>query len=172
MSSAVFLLVPFGDDSPTDEAEIPLDFSADGDLVVYVSTNVLGELDSGHVLKFLRVKKTYILNSHDCTTTTGAGNIDKQNLTLFYAVYAIVFVLGADDTFEESRLNVDFNVDLGHEVRVTDNVADHVIGTSKLRVDFHANCDQTSRNGKHQVILIGLETANLATNFFPASLAS
>ena len=59
MSSAVFLLVPFGDDSPTDEAEIPLDFSADGDLVVYVSTNVLGELDSGHVLNFYELKNLH-----------------------------------------------------------------------------------------------------------------
>ena len=52
MSSAVFLLVTFSDDTPTDEAEIPFDFPADGDLVVYVSTHVLGELDSGHVLNF------------------------------------------------------------------------------------------------------------------------
>jgi len=100
--------------------------------------------------------------------------LKPSNSTLgsFDVINVIFLALGTDDAFKESCLNVDLNLDLGHEVQVSNNVIDHVIGTSKLRVDFHANCNQTSRDSKHQVILIGLETANLATNFFPASLAS
>ena len=83
---------------------------------------------------------------------------------------AIVFILSANNTLEESRFNIDFNVNLGHKIWVTDNVAYHVIGTSELRVNFHSHRNQASWNGVHQVVLICLETANLAADFFPASL--
>ena len=69
---------------------------------------------------------------------------------------AIVFILSANNTLEESRFNIDFNVNLGHKIWVTDNVADHVIGTSELRVDFHTHSDQPTWDGKHQVVLICL----------------
>ena len=82
-----------------------------------------------------------------------------------------IHILGADDAFQENRLNVDFNEDLGHEVRVTKNAACHVIGTRNLLVDFHANSDQNSWYGKHKVVLICLETADLDVDLFSGSLA-
>jgi hypothetical protein len=79
--------------------------------------------------------------------------LKPSNSTLgsFDVINVIFLALGTDDAFKESCLNVDLNLDLGHEVQVSNNVIDHVIGKSKLRIDFHAKKDQNSWDDKNKV---------------------
>ena len=79
--------------------------------------------------------------------------LKPSNSTLgsFDVINVIFLALGTDDAFKESCLNVDLNLDLGHEVQVSNNVIDHVIGTSKLRIDFYAKKDQNSWDDKNKV---------------------
>ena len=83
---------------------------------------------------------TYISDFNDSATAGSRADIDQQNFTLLNIVNFVVWIVfGAHNALQECCFNVDFNEDLGHHVRVADDVADHVVGARELRVYLHTD---------------------------------
>ena len=62
----------------------------------------------------------------------------------------------ARHSLEDCRFDINLNEYLRHAAWMTNDVADHVIRASELRVNLGSNGEQSTWNGIHEVIVISL----------------
>lgn len=69
--------------------------------------------------------------------------------------FVVTVLFGADDTSKHGGFDIDFNVDRRHAIRVSNDVAHHVVRARELWVDLRANGDETTWDGVHELVVIG-----------------
>lgn len=74
---------------------------------------------------------TYVFHLYHSATTRGGTNVDQQDFSHLDMVDLVVLttlvIFCAHNSLEESSFYVDFNEDLGHCVRVSNNHTNHIV---------------------------------------------
>lgn len=83
---------------------------------------------------------TYTVDALDVASAGSGADVDKEHFTLLDSLNFVVAVLScAHHSFQNRALYVDLDVHLRHTSRVTDDITDHVVRASELRVDLGAH---------------------------------
>lgn len=141
-----------------------LDSARDGDLLANLSTGGTGQAELSGIG----------LDTEDLSTSSGGTNVNHQNFVLSKLGNLGLLAVGGLDTKKAAEQEVvDFNlgVDSGKTATVTENETDETIGTAKGGVDTGTNTDQTTGNGKLEVIVLSEERHNAGENGSALDLA-
>jgi len=85
--------------------------------------------------------------------------------------FVIVVLTGTHNSLQNGGLYIDFDVYLWHLIGMADDVADHVVGSGELRVNFGSHSNQTSWNSIHQLVVISLQGHNDRLDLSPGGLS-
>ena len=146
--SVVGRFVAVDDDTPADQSEVTVDLSTESDLVSLVRADVLGEQNSCVVVGY----------GNNITATRSGTDVNKECFVGLDVFDPLPVLLRSNDSLQEGGLDVDLNVHLWHLTWVADDLTDEVVRSGKLRINFGSYSDETTWNGEHQLVLIGLES--------------
>ena len=131
-SLRIGLLVAGLDFAPTNKSEVSVHFTTKGDLVADFRAHELSQQNTCFVT----------INSLHVTATRGRSDIDEEHFSLLNAFDFVVTVLtGTNHSLENSGLDIDFDVNLGHLIGVADNVTHHIVRSRELGINLGSNSD-------------------------------
>lgn len=136
------------DVGPTNETPVLLDTSGQGDLLTDLCAGGRGERETGGVS----------LHSDDLGTSSSRTNVDHEDFVLRQLGDLGLLAVGGLDTeqsSEEEVVDLDFGVDVGEMSTETEDEANETIGTAEGRVDAGTDTDETTGDGKLQVVVLG-----------------
>ncbi len=131
-SLRIGLLVAGLDFTPTNESEVSVHFTTKGDLVADFRTHKLSQQNTCFVT----------IDSLHITATRGRSDIDEKHFSFLNAFDFVVTVLtGTNHSLENSGLNIDLDVNLGHLIRVANNVTHHIVRSRELGIHLGSYSD-------------------------------
>ena len=118
-------------------------------------------------------KATYIFHALNSSSARCGRDIDQQNFTLFDVFNFVVLVIFCpNNSLKNCSFNINLNENLRHLIWMADDMSNHIVRSSELRINFHTYCQKTARNCIHQMVLVSLQSGDLGSNFGPVCLAS
>lgn len=150
---SIYVISSSGYDLPSNKTPMLFDSAGKGDLLADLGTGRAGELKSGGVG----------LDGDDLGTSGGGTNVDHEDFVLRELGNLGLLAIGSLDTeqtTEQEVVDLDLSVDGGKLATETKDETDQTIGTAEGGVDTGTNTNETTGNGKLQVVVLGEESDN------------
>ena len=151
-------------DLPSNKTPMLLDSAGKGDLLADLGTGRAGELKSGGIG----------LDGDDLGTSGGGTNVDHEDFVLCELGNLGLLAIGGLDTeqtTEQEVVDLNLGVDSGELATETQDETDQTIGTAEGGVNTSTNTDETTGDGKLQVVVLGEQSNNSGEDGLALNLA-
>lgn len=149
---------------PSDQTPVLLNSATDGDLLANFRAGGTGQAELSGIS----------LDTEDLSTSSGRTDVNHQDFVLGKLGNLGLLAVGGLDTqqaAEQEVVDLNLSVDSRKAATVTENETDKTICTAKRGVDTGTNTNQTTRNGKLEVIVLSEERHNAGENGSTLDLA-
>merc|ERR1719329_107566 len=134
--------------TPTDQAPVFLNPSAESDLVSLLRADGTGQDN---------LCKVILLDSKNSTTSCCGTDVDHDDFSLHQlgnlACLGVTLNLDTKQTAEQVVLDFDLNIDLWQTTRTAKNLSEQAIRTSERRINLCSNTDETTWHGELKSVL-------------------
>lgn len=135
---------------PTDQTPVLLNSPTDGNLLSDLGTSRAGQAELGGIS----------LDTHDLSTGSRRTNVNHENFVLSKLGNLGLLAIGGLDTEQTTKqevVNFQLGVDSGKASTVTKDETNETISTAQSRIHASTDTNQTTRDGKLKVVVLGKE---------------